>query len=79
MYTPEGISSVANFITACEESQKDRPSRFLIRNVFFFFVFFLFPKAIFLTFLHKHWGESYNLKASITTATDSVLGPVVQS
>ena len=35
MYTPEGVSSVANFITAYEESQENRDSHFLIRSVFF--------------------------------------------
>ena len=35
MYTLEGVSSVANFITAYEESQKNRDSHFLICSVFF--------------------------------------------
>ena len=35
MYTLEGVSSVANFISAYEESQEDRDSHFLICNVFF--------------------------------------------
>ena len=35
MYTIEGVSSVANFITAYEESQKNQDSHFLIRSVFF--------------------------------------------
>ena len=35
MYTLEGVSSVANFITAYEESQLNRDSHFLIRSVFF--------------------------------------------
>ena len=35
MYTLEGINSVANFITAYEESQYKRDSHFLICNVFF--------------------------------------------
>ena len=35
MYTLEGVSSVANFITAYEESQYNRDSHFLIRSVFF--------------------------------------------
>ena len=34
MYTLEGVSSVANFITAYEESQ-NRDSHFLICSVFF--------------------------------------------
>ena len=34
MYTLEGVSSIANFITAYEESQL-RDSHFLIRSVFF--------------------------------------------
>ena len=46
MYTLEGVSSVANFNTAYEESQLDRDSHFLIRSVFFvskgnlFYVYF---------------------------------------
>ena len=35
MYTLEGVSSVANFITAYEESQLNRESHFLICSVFF--------------------------------------------
>ena len=36
MYTlEEDVSSVANFITAYEESQLNRDSHFLIRSVFF--------------------------------------------
>ena len=35
MYTLEGVSSVANFITANEESQKNQDSHFLICCVFF--------------------------------------------
>ena len=35
MYTLEGVNSVANFITAYEETQLNRDSHFLIRNVFF--------------------------------------------
>ena len=35
MYTLEGVNSVANFITAYEESQENRDSHFLIRSVFF--------------------------------------------
>ena len=35
MYTLEGISSVANFITAYEETQYNRDSHFLIRGAFF--------------------------------------------
>ena len=35
MYTVEGVSSVANLITAYEESQQNRDSHFLIRRVFF--------------------------------------------
>ena len=35
MYTLEGVSSVANFITAYEESQSNRDSHFPIRSVFF--------------------------------------------
>ena len=34
MYTPEGVSSVANIIAAYEESQYNRDSHFLICNVF---------------------------------------------
>ena len=45
MYTLEGVSSVANYITAYEGSQENRDSHFVICNVF------LFPKAIFLTFV----------------------------
>ena len=37
MYSLEGISSVANFINAYEESLKKRDSHFLIRSVFFCF------------------------------------------
>ena len=37
MYTLEGVSSVANFITACDESQYNRDSHFLICNVFFIY------------------------------------------
>ena len=44
MYTLEGVSSVANFITAYEESQLNRDSVFKS-------VVFLFPRAIFLTFI----------------------------
>ena len=40
MYTLEGISSVANFITAYEESQENQVSHFLIGSVFF-----VFPKG----------------------------------
>ena len=35
MYTLEGVNSVANFITAYEESHKNRDSHFLIHSVFF--------------------------------------------
>ena len=35
MYTLEGVSNVANFITAYEESQENRDSHFLICSVFF--------------------------------------------
>ena len=35
MYTLEGVSSVANFITAYEESQYYQDSHFLICSVFF--------------------------------------------
>ena len=35
MYTLEGVSSVAIFITAYEESQSNRDSHFLICSVFF--------------------------------------------
>ena len=35
MYTLEGVSSVANSITAYEESQLNRDSHCLIRSVFF--------------------------------------------
>ena len=35
MYTLEGVRSVANFITAYEESQWNRDSNFLICSVFF--------------------------------------------
>ena len=35
MYTLEGVSSVANFITAYKESQSNRDSHFLICSVFF--------------------------------------------
>ena len=34
MYTLEGVSSVANFITAYAEYQLNRDSHFLIRSVF---------------------------------------------
>ena len=46
MYTLEGISNVANFITTNKESQYNRDSHFLICNVFFvskgnpFYVYF---------------------------------------
>ena len=36
MYTLEGVSRVANFITAYEESQQNRDTRFLISSVVFF-------------------------------------------
>ena len=51
MYTLEGVRSVANFISAYEDSQYNRDSHFLIRSVF------CVPKAIFLTFilLHCSW------------------------
>ena len=45
MYTLEGISSVANFITAYEESQLNQGSHFLS------VMYSLFPKAIFFTFI----------------------------
>ena len=35
MYTLEGVSSAANFITAYEESQQNRDSHLLICSVFF--------------------------------------------
>ena len=35
MYTLDGVSIVENFITAYEESHKNRDSHFLICNVFF--------------------------------------------
>ena len=35
MYTLEDVSSVANFITAYEESQLNRDFRFLVPSVFF--------------------------------------------
>ena len=35
MYTLEGVSSVANYISAYEESQLSRDSHFLICSVFF--------------------------------------------
>ena len=35
MYTLEGVSKVANFINAYEESQWNRDSHFLTRSVFF--------------------------------------------
>ena len=47
MNTFEGVSSVASFINAYEESQLNRDSHFLICNVFFvsngnlFYVYFL--------------------------------------
>ena len=34
MYTLEGVGSVANFITAYEESQSNRDSHFQRRNLF---------------------------------------------
>ena len=46
MCTLEGVSSVAKFIAAYEESKKNRDSHFLIRSVFFvskgnfFYVYF---------------------------------------
>ena len=45
MYTLEGVSSVANFITAYEESHKTETPIFLS------VVCSLFPKAILLTFI----------------------------
>ena len=45
MYTLEGVSSVANFITAYKESQKPR-LQFVLSVVCF-----SFPKAIFLMFV----------------------------
>ena len=45
MYTLEGVSSGAKFITAFEGSQLNRDSHLLIRSVFFdilkYFLFFL--------------------------------------
>ena len=35
MFTLEGVSGVANFVTAYEESQKNRDFHFLIHSVFF--------------------------------------------
>ena len=51
MYTLEGVSSVANFITAYEESQYIRGSHFLS------VIFSLFPKAIVFTLIlpHRSW------------------------
>ena len=37
MHTVESVNSVANFITAYEESQQNRDSHFLICSVFFVF------------------------------------------
>ena len=37
MYTVENVSSVANFITAYEESLKPRRPFFFVSNVFFVF------------------------------------------
>ena len=45
MYRLEVVSSVANFITAYEESQKSQDSSFLICSVFFV------SKDIFWTFI----------------------------
>ena len=54
MYTLEGVSSVANFITAYEESQLNRDSHFLIRSVFFVSKGNLFN--VYLTYLiMKNW------------------------
>ena len=55
MYTLEGVSSVANFITAYEESQLNSDSHFLS------VMCSLFPKVIFITiFYMQHivllWG-----------------------
>ena len=46
MYTQEGVSSIANFIPAYEESQYNRDSHFLIR--------YAFQKARFLTFIGRY-------------------------
>ena len=46
MYTLEGVSGVANFIIAYEESQLNRDSHFL--SVMFSF---FFPKAILVSFI----------------------------
>ena len=48
MYTLEGVSNVANFITAYEESQENRGSNFLS------VMCSVFPKAIFFTFILLH-------------------------
>ena len=52
MYTPEGVSSVANIITAYEESQYNRDSHFLICNVFF-----VSKGNLFLTFILYMYRE----------------------
>ena len=50
MYTLEGVSSVANFITAYEESQQNLDSHFLICGVFFVSIGNLFN--VYFTTLH---------------------------
>ena len=49
MYTLEGVSSVANFITAYEESHLNRDSHFLS------IVCSLFLKAILFTFISQNY------------------------
>ena len=57
MYTLEGVSSVANLITAYGESQLNRDSHFLIRSVFFVSKGNLFD--VYLTYLiMKIWHNS---------------------
>ena len=58
MYTLEGVSSVANFITAYEESQSNRDSHFPICSVLFvskgnlFGVYFITHSVL--------WGDGYS-------------------
>ena len=55
MYTLEGVNSVANFITAYEESHLDRDSRFLISSMFFV------SKGNFLTLISVFGGDIFNI------------------
>ena len=55
MYTLKGVNSVANFITAYEESHLDRDSHFLISSMFFV------SKGNFLTLISVFCGDIFNI------------------